>query len=107
MLRLFTDALSILRQKSERLLLGIAGVFHSVTVCRECTVREQWNKELRDENRYLKSLLLEPKVQIKERVELGELKPLKTHPGSWKLSKSILEANARKKMKEVSEDEVK
>jgi len=34
--------------------------------CRECLVVREWNEELKSENRYLKSLLLEPREVVSD-----------------------------------------
>ena len=75
--------------------------------CKECKVRKQWNEELINENRYLKSLLLESRVEHSDNsAEQRDYTPIggiKT----WRSLRSRLEREsvARKQSNENPEPE--
>lgn len=59
-------------------------------------MRQAWNQELINENRYLKSLLLEPKVESKQVYSVEDFKPIGGIT-TWKNVRNRLEVNASKK----------
>jgi hypothetical protein len=76
-----------------RLVQSIGNGIHSAAACPECKVREEWNEALRQENAYLKSLLLEPKVEINEAVKLENYSPI-GGVSTWKSLRNKLERKA-------------
>jgi|SRR6186713_1426290 len=94
-LRVFIVSWSFLRVNLGNLLRRAGAAFQ----CRECIVIREWNEELKSENRYLKSLLLEPK---EEKVVLSQEFKSIGRP-TWKDTRHKLERTALKHKKEYEE----
>src|ERR1043165_7468828 len=76
---------NFLSQNVKVLVLSVGNLFHSIAECGECKILKQWNDDLKRENEYLKSLLLEPTVENKEAkvIPREEFKPVGRR-SSWR-----------------------
>ena len=107
-LRAFTVSWNFLSLRTKHLIRSVGeGLAHAVE-CKECKVRREWNKELIDENRYLKSLLLESRTEVRAETNPVDYTPI-GGVNTWKGLRSRLEKQSviQKRKNENPELEVK